>query len=44
MARTKATVRGFPAAERREGKHRRPFKTIEILPQQKIVDTKKMDR
>ena len=35
MARIKATVRRFPAAERR------PFKIKEILPQQKTVVIKK---
>ena len=45
MARIKATVRRFPAAERRKGQQIRPFKIKEILPQQKTVVTKKkMDR
>lgn len=41
MARIKATVRRFPAAERRKGKQIRPFKIKEILPQQKTVVIKK---
>ena len=41
MARIKATVRRFPAAERRKGKQIRPFKIKEILPQQKSVVIKK---
>ena len=44
MVKTKATVRRFPTAEKREGKQERPFKIKEILPEQKTVDIKKMDR
>lgn len=41
MARIKATVRRFPAAERRKGKQIRPFRIKEILQQQKTVVIKK---
>lgn len=44
MARTIATVRRFPAVERREWKQRRPFEIKEILPQQKTVGIKQMDK
>ena len=40
MARIKATVRRFPAVERRSGKQLKPIKTKEILTQQKAVDIK----
>ena len=41
MIKTKATVRRFPAAKKREGKQRRPFKIKEILPEQKLLTLKK---
>lgn len=41
MARIKAAVRRFPAAERRKGKQIRPFRIKEILQQQKTVVIKK---
>ena len=43
MARTKATVRRFPAVIRSDFQRRtfRPFKIKEILPEQKTVDIKK---
>ena len=43
MARTKATVRRFPAIERRNARCStvKPFKIKEILPQQKTVNIKK---
>ena len=46
MARTKATARRFPASARRAVKQRmiKPFKIKETLPQQKIIDIKKIDK
>ena len=46
MARTKATVRRFPAVERRNTRSSnvKLFKIKEILPQQKPANLKKMDK
>ena len=44
MERTKATVKRFPAVERREGKQRRPFNQKEITKQtfnKKLLTLKK---
>ena len=45
MARTKATVRRFPAVGRRNTRGAvKPFKMKEILPQQETVHIKKADK
>lgn len=45
MARTKATVKRFPAVERRNTCSTvKPFKIKEILPKQKTADIKKTDK